>query len=316
MTILGVDVGTTGMKMGIFGGDDSGLNLLGQFSREYEVHTYNDGLFSDIDPVKWRKAFAEGCHALGEYLPDVDVIALSGTTPGLTAMNREGEALYPAILMLDQRSREQARHIIDTIGMKELLDTTSNMPVAGGCSLASIQWIKDNHPEWLLLDVNGAIARFANYPYLIGVDLGDPVYQRIWTANAIRLAKMVGADGIKIDNINSRYDWNFDVTLAKYPDRASYMAAMDSFVRYAVAEIHRAGLIVIGNGSGEDWDTPPWSEWIQLFDGRESERTTPQDVDTWRSVQNSYRRFPDKLYVHYLRDPAVNEQFFRFQLLL
>jgi len=147
MTILGVDVGTTGMKMGIFGGDDSGLNLLGQFSREYEVHTYNDGLFSDIDPVKWRKAFAEGCHALGEYLPDVDVIALSGTTPGLTAMDREGEALYPAILMLDQRSREQARRIIDTIGMKELLDTTSNMPVAGGCSLASIQWIKDNHPE-------------------------------------------------------------------------------------------------------------------------------------------------------------------------
>ncbi|MEJ2704847.1 MAG: FGGY family carbohydrate kinase, partial [Sedimentisphaerales bacterium] len=74
-------------------------------------------------------------------------ISLSGTTPGLTAMDENGEALYPAILMLDQRSREQAQIIIETVGMSSLLETTANMPVAGGCSLASILWIKDNHPS-------------------------------------------------------------------------------------------------------------------------------------------------------------------------
>lgn len=147
MTILSVDVGTTGMKMGIFQRKISDLTLVKDFSETYEIHTYNDGLFSDIDPVKWQKAFMAGCRTMGDLMGDIDVISLSGTTPGMTAMDRDGNAVYPAILMLDQRSRQQANHIISTIGIKTLMDVTGNMPVAGGCSLASILWIKDTHPE-------------------------------------------------------------------------------------------------------------------------------------------------------------------------
>ena len=147
MTILSVDTGTTGTKMGVFREDGDILDIIRQFSQEYPINTYNDGLFSDIEQEKWQKAFIAGCKGMNDLMGDVDIITLSGTTPGMTAMDREGKALYPAILMLDQRSRKQAQHIIDTIGMQEILETTSNMPVAGGCSLASILWIKDNHPE-------------------------------------------------------------------------------------------------------------------------------------------------------------------------
>ena len=146
-TILAVDIGTTGMKMGVFQVIDEALSPVSQFSREYEVNIYNDGLFGDIEQDKWKQAFTAGCKAMAEAVGDVDVISLSGTTPGLTAMDNNGGALYPAILMLDQRSREQAQFIIDTVGLADLLETTANMPVAGGCSLASILWIKDIHPE-------------------------------------------------------------------------------------------------------------------------------------------------------------------------
>ncbi|KPL22550.1 MAG: hypothetical protein AMJ75_07865 [Phycisphaerae bacterium SM1_79] len=145
--ILAVDIGTTGMKMGVFRIVDGVLSLVGQFSQEYAVNIYNDGLFGDIEQDKWKRAFTAGCKAMEEAIDNVDVISLSGTTPGLTAMDKNGEALYPAILMLDQRSRKQARHIIETVGMESLLETTANMPVAGGCSLASILWIKENHAE-------------------------------------------------------------------------------------------------------------------------------------------------------------------------
>ena len=145
--ILAVDIGTTGMKMGVFRIIDDTLTLARQFSQEYEVNIYNDGLFGDIEQDKWKQTFTAGCRAMGDRIGDVDMISLSGTTPGLTAMDKNGEALYPAILMLDQRSRKQARFIIDTVGMKSLLETTANMPVAGGCSLASILWIKDNYPD-------------------------------------------------------------------------------------------------------------------------------------------------------------------------
>ncbi len=145
--ILGVDIGTTGMKIGVFRIVDNGLDLVRQFSQEYKVNIYNDGLFGDIEQNKWKRAFVAGCKAMEDVIGNVDVIALSGTTPGLTAMDKNGEALYPAILMLDQRSRKQAGLIIKTIGMSTLLETTANMPVAGGCSLASILWLKDNQPD-------------------------------------------------------------------------------------------------------------------------------------------------------------------------
>ena len=147
MTILGVDVGTTCMKMGVYRTEGELLTGVGRFSMEYTIRTYNDGLFSDIEQGKWKKAFIAGCKEMKELMGDVDVISLSGTTPALTAMDKEGNALFPAILMLDQRSRSQAQTIIKTIGMKDLLEATGNMPVAGGCSLASILWIKDNYPE-------------------------------------------------------------------------------------------------------------------------------------------------------------------------
>ena len=147
MRILSVDVGTTAMKMAVFDSIENELTLLQHYSMAYTIHTYNDGLFSDIDPQKWQEAFSAGCQALSELMADVDVVSFSGTTPGMTAMDADGNALYPAILMLDQRSRKQAQYIIDAIGIDSLLQFTANMPVAGGCSLASILWIKDHHPE-------------------------------------------------------------------------------------------------------------------------------------------------------------------------
>ena len=64
-TILGVDIGTTGMKMGVFRIADDALSLVRQFSQEYEVNIYNDGLFGDIEQDKWKRALAAGCKPLG-----------------------------------------------------------------------------------------------------------------------------------------------------------------------------------------------------------------------------------------------------------
>ncbi|MBW1945325.1 MAG: xylulokinase, partial [Deltaproteobacteria bacterium] len=64
MTILGVDVGTTGLKMAVFSVDNGTLTPMGSYSDTYEIRTYNNGLFSDIHPEKWQKAFAAGCQEM------------------------------------------------------------------------------------------------------------------------------------------------------------------------------------------------------------------------------------------------------------
>ena len=50
MRILGVDIGTTSMKMGVFDEKDESVALVRQFSQEYPINTDNDALFSDIEP--------------------------------------------------------------------------------------------------------------------------------------------------------------------------------------------------------------------------------------------------------------------------
>jgi xylulokinase len=152
-TILGVDVGTTALKMAVYRikeGPEPVLNRMApirEFQQGYPINSYNNGLFGDIEQEKWIQAFQSGCKALGDLIEEVDTVAFSGTTPGMTAMDADGGSLYPAILMLDQRSRNQAQAIIDTIGLQKLLSETGNMPVAGGCSLASILWLRDNEPR-------------------------------------------------------------------------------------------------------------------------------------------------------------------------
>ena len=208
-TILAVDIGTTGMKMGVFQVIDGALEPVRQFSQEYEINIYNDGLFGDIEQGKWKQAFVAGCKAMEDVTGQVDVISLSGTTPGLTSMDKNGEALYPAILMLDQRSRQQAQRIIDTIGMETLLQTTANMPVAGGCSLAGILWIKDNHPDifkktYKFGHSNTYIAR-----WLTGAFAIDPS-----SASLTALYNTVANDLTWNENIAS----NFDLSLDHFPE--------------------------------------------------------------------------------------------------
>ncbi len=148
MTVLGVDIGTTSMKMGVFRPDGKGnLERIRGFSANYQINIYNHGTFGDIEQEKWRTAFREGCREMAELMPEIDALSLSGTTPGLSAMDGQGNATYPAILMLDQRSRKEAAGIIASVGLPRLLAETANQPVAGGCSLASILWIREHEPE-------------------------------------------------------------------------------------------------------------------------------------------------------------------------
>ena len=86
MTILSVDVGTTAMKMGVYEETEEGLNLIRSCSSEYAINSYNDGLFGDIEPSKWQRAFVAGCKSFDDLVAEVEVISLSGTTPGLTGL--------------------------------------------------------------------------------------------------------------------------------------------------------------------------------------------------------------------------------------
>jgi xylulokinase len=141
--ILAVDVGTSGLKLGVFSSD---LELRRVARRTYSTSLYGGGK-ADIDPDSWWAAITSCCAEVGPDLANVGVISLSVTTPGLTPMTADGRALAPAVLFLDGRSHAQAGRIRDLVGEETFLRETANLPVSGGSSLASMLWFRDERPE-------------------------------------------------------------------------------------------------------------------------------------------------------------------------
>ena len=239
MLVLGVDIGTTSMKMGVFRLADDVLTPVRQFSQGYDVNIYSNGLCGDIEQAKWKKAFTTGCRALENELSDIEFIALSGTTPGLTAVNAAGEALYPAILMLDQRSRKQAQTIIDTIGLDRLLETTANMPVAGGCTLASILWLQENEPNIFRKTHKFGHSNTYFAHWLTGVFAIDPS-----SASLTALYNTTGNDGTWNEEIAGA----FGLTLDQLPELVPAYHSVGR-VRPALAKelgLHREPHVLIG----------------------------------------------------------------------
>jgi xylulokinase len=141
--ILAFDVGTSGLKAGVYTVDLEARRTVG---RGYEPEIGAVGRV-DIDPETWWSAIASACAELGPSLSEVGVLSLSVTTPGLTPMAADGRALGPAILMMDGRSRVQAAAIREAVGEERFLAQACNLPVSGGSSLASILWIRDEQPD-------------------------------------------------------------------------------------------------------------------------------------------------------------------------
>ena len=105
--ILAIDVGTSALKIGVFGPD---LERRGEAQRAYAPHIYDHGK-ADIEPEAWWEALRECCAEVSASLAKVGVLSLSVTTPGLTPMAADGTALAPAVLFLDRRSHAQSATI-------------------------------------------------------------------------------------------------------------------------------------------------------------------------------------------------------------
>jgi xylulokinase len=141
--ILAIDVGTSALKIGVFGPD---LEKRCEAQRPYTPHIYDRGK-ADIEPEVWWEALRECCAEVSAGLTEVGVVSLAVTTPGLTPMAADGTALAPAVLFLDGRSHAQSATIRNLVGERRFLAETCNLPVSGGSSLSSILWIRDEQPE-------------------------------------------------------------------------------------------------------------------------------------------------------------------------
>lgn len=144
--LLGIDIGTTKIKVGIF----SVKGKLKSFTFMPHRILHPKLNYCELDlTTQWDKLLQCLSIALKRVhiSPEkIKSIGISTLCPVFVALNTEGEPLRAGIIYSDQRSMKQKKDINKIFSEKEFLTITGNGINPAVCSFSNMLWIKDNEP--------------------------------------------------------------------------------------------------------------------------------------------------------------------------
>ncbi|HEY8041362.1 MAG TPA: FGGY family carbohydrate kinase [Polyangiaceae bacterium] len=144
--LLGIDIGTTGVRAGAF--DERGT-LLAEASEPCPRDEPAPG-YVEADAETWWSAVRTVCGRLGERVPlaAVDAVGVTGQAPTAVVVDALGRPLRRAILWLDVRADAEARALEATLGpgRAESLGGNRMHPYYLGPKLA---WLRAHEPDVL-----------------------------------------------------------------------------------------------------------------------------------------------------------------------
>ena len=144
MYYIGVDLGTSAVKLLLMDGEGKILNVV---SREYPLYFPQPG-WSEQDPQDWIRESFDGIRELttGIDRNRVAGIGCGGQMHGLVALDAEDRVIRPAILWNDGRTEEETAWLNTEIGKKKLSELTANIAFAG-FTAPKLLWMKKHEPE-------------------------------------------------------------------------------------------------------------------------------------------------------------------------
>lgn len=145
MSLLGIDVGTTGTKAVAV---NSSGQILASAYLEYSILSPSAGWF-ELDPQKVLSACKEVISIVAEQVRSIDpvkAIGISSQGEAFTAIDKNGKYLCNAMVSFDARSQEQVKAYINSFGAERLYHITGHSAHTL-FSLFKILWLKENQPE-------------------------------------------------------------------------------------------------------------------------------------------------------------------------
>jgi len=140
-TVLGVDLGTSGIKALIVGVDGQ---LLGEARADVPSHHERPG-WSEQDPTDWWTALAGALDRLSSEhssaLSACRAVGVSGQMHGSVLLDAHGEVLRRAILWNDGRSDPECREVTAQVGFPRLISLAGNRAFPG-FTAPKIRWIR------------------------------------------------------------------------------------------------------------------------------------------------------------------------------
>jgi xylulokinase len=144
MSLLGLDIGTSGCKAGIF--DEDG-NMVEFAYQEYSLYFPEEGLI-EIVIENVRDSVIAVIGRVCEKVSRDDISAIGITSLGdvIVAIDSDGNAVHNAIVDIDPRGKNECQRLIDVLGVNRIYEITGIPPVWMN-SICKIMWLQENIPE-------------------------------------------------------------------------------------------------------------------------------------------------------------------------
>lgn len=144
MLYIGIDLGTSAVKLLLMDADGTVINIV---SREYPLYFPKPG-WSEQKPEDWYQETMAGLKELlqGFDTKQVAGISFGGQMHGLVILDEKDEVIRPAILWNDGRTTEECDYLNQVIGKDKLSEYTANISFTG-FTAPKILWVKKNEPE-------------------------------------------------------------------------------------------------------------------------------------------------------------------------
>lgn len=200
MSLLGLDVGTTGVKAICFTPEG---RILAQAYREYTERYPGPGE-AELDPEEvWGNTQEVLCEIGAASKGDpVQAMGLSVLGEAVTPVSREGEYLHNSLTSVDNRCVAQVRWWEEEFGRERVFDITG-MSLHPSYTLSKIMWFRDERPEifrrtWKFLLYEDLVIYKLGLPPTIDLSLAGrtmalDVRRKVWSD------KMLGAADLSPD---------------------------------------------------------------------------------------------------------------------
>ncbi|MBR6918114.1 MAG: hypothetical protein IKN38_08015 [Clostridia bacterium] len=143
MTVLGIDVGTTGTKTLAL--DERGEVLASSY-REYELKNSGSTVSQNADDW-WDAVCATVNDVASAVGPEkIDAISLSTQGASMLAASADGAALCEVMTWMDSRSAKEAECLDGAIGKRRVYEKCG-WPLSPAGDAAKILWLKNNMPD-------------------------------------------------------------------------------------------------------------------------------------------------------------------------
>ncbi|WP_423147091.1 xylulokinase [Rubrolithibacter danxiaensis] len=148
MLLLGIDLGTSSIKVSVIDSQNQKLMASAQYPEtESDIISLRPG-WAEQSPEKWWEHVQKAILKLGSAgvnLSDIAAIGIAYQMHGLVIVDKDQHVLRDSIIWCDSRAVKLGEEAFDAIGEERSLTHLLNSP--GNFTASKLAWVKANEPE-------------------------------------------------------------------------------------------------------------------------------------------------------------------------